>query len=76
MPISEVKYNVNQLNPGGFVVKHLPANAGDGGLILGLGRSSGERNDNPIQYLCLGNSIDRGAWQAIIHGIARNSDPT
>ena len=46
------------------VVKNLPANAGDSGLIPGLGRSPGEGNDNPLQYSCLGKSMDRGAWQA------------
>ena len=71
-----MKYNVNWLNPGGFVVKNLPANAGDGGLIFGLGRYPGEGTDNPLQYLCLGNPLDRGAWQAIIHGVTRKSDPT
>ena len=46
--------------PGGSVVKHLPANAKDVGFISGLGRSSGEGNDNPLQYSCLGNPMDRG----------------
>ena len=48
--------------PGGVVVKNPPANAGDSDLIPGLGRSSGEGNGNPLQYSCLGNSMDRGAW--------------
>ena len=47
--------------PGGVVVKNPPANAGDSDLIPGLGRSSGEGNGNPLQYSCLGNSMDRGA---------------
>ena len=42
----------------------LPANAGDGGLILGLGRSPGEGSGNPLQYSCLRNLMDRGAWRA------------
>ena len=46
---------------GGSVVKNLPANAGDMGLIPGSGRSPGEGNDNPLQYPCLGNPMDRGA---------------
>ena len=50
------------------MVRNLPANAGDIGLIPGSGGSPGERNSNPFQYSCLGNSIDRGAWQAIVHG--------
>ena len=56
--------------PGGSVIKNLPAIAGDPGLILGLGRSPGEGNDNPLQYSCLENSMDRGSWQATIHGVA------
>ena len=45
---------------GGSVVKNLPANAGDVGLISGLGRSPGEGNGNPLQYSCMGNPMDRG----------------
>ena len=56
--------------PGGSVVKNLPANAGDLGLIPGSGRSPGGRNGNPLQYFCLENPMDRGAWQAIVPGIA------
>ena len=48
--------------PGCLVVKNLPANAGDGGLIPGLEISPEEGNDNPLQYSCLGNYMDRGAW--------------
>ena len=58
--------------PGGSVVKNLPVNAGDVGLIPGLGRSPGEGNGNPLQYSCLGNSMDRGAWRATIHGSAKS----
>ena len=47
---------------GSSVVKNLPANAGDAGSIPGLGRSPGEGNDNPFQYYCLGNPMDRGDW--------------
>ena len=50
--------------PDGSVVKNLPANAGDVGLIPGSGRSSGEGNGNPLQYACLGNPMDSGAWWA------------
>ena len=46
-------------------------NAGDTGLTTGSGRSPGEGNANPPQYSCLENSIDRGAWRATVHGIAR-----
>ena len=53
---------------GGTVIKNLPANAGDTrdlGLMPGLGRFPGGGNGNPIQYSFLGNSMDRGAWQAL-----------
>ena len=50
--------------PGGSVLKNPPANAGHVGLIPGLERSPGVGNGNPLQYYCLGNSMDRGAWQA------------
>ena len=46
-------------------------NAGDLGSIPGLGRSPGEGNGNPLQYSCLENPIDRGIWQATVHGVAR-----
>jgi len=48
--------------PGGSGVKNLPANAGDMGLIPGLERSPGEGSGIPLQYSCLGNPMDRGAW--------------
>ena len=48
--------------PGGSVVKNLPANSGDFGLICGLGRSPGRGHGNPLKYSCLGNPMDRGAW--------------
>ena len=51
--------------PGGSVLKNLPANAGDLGLIPGLGRSPGKGNGHPPQNSCLGNPMDRGAWQSM-----------
>ena len=54
---------------GGSIVKNSPANVVDLGLILGLGRSLGQGNGNPRQYSWLGNLMDRGAWQAMFHGI-------
>ena len=54
------------------MVKNLPANAGDArnsGSIPGLGRSPGEGNGNPLQYSCLENPMDRGAWQATVRGV-------
>ena len=61
---------------GGSVVTNMPVNAGDMGLISGSGRSPGEGNGNPLQYSSLGNSIDRGAWQATVHGVTKESDTT
>ena len=64
--------------PSGFPadsgVKNPPANAGDLGLIPGLGRSPGEGHGNPLQYSCLENSMDIGAWQATVQGITKESD--
>ena len=57
------------------MVKKLPANSGDVrdlGLIPGSGRSPGEVNGNPLQYSCLEDSMDRGAWQALVHGVTKN----
>ena len=62
--------------PSGSVVKDLPANAGDLDSIPGSGRSPGEGNGNPLQYSCLENPIDRGAWWAIVHGVTKESDTT
>ena len=57
------------------MIKNLPASvgeAGDLGLIPGSGRSPGEENDNPLQYSCLENPMDRGAWWATVHGVAKS----
>ena len=51
--------------------KESACSAGDLGLIPGLGRFPGEGNGNPLQYSCLENPVDRGAWQATVHGVAR-----
>ena len=64
--------------PGDTVVKYLPANSGDTrdlGSIPGSGRSSREGNGNRLQYSCLENSRDRGAWQGTVHGIERVTAP-
>jgi len=58
--------------PRGSDGKASACNAGDLGLIPGLGRSPGEGNGNPLQYSCLENSMDRGPWQAIVHGAAKS----
>ena len=50
--------------------------AGDPGLIPGLGRSPGEENGNPLQYSCLENPMDQGAWWATVHGGCKESDTT
>ena len=57
--------------PRSSVGKDSACNAGDPGLIPGSGRSSGEGNDNPLQYSRLENPMDRGVWQATVHGVAR-----
>ena len=62
--------------PSGSAVKNLPASVGDLGLIPGLGRSPGEGNGSPLQYSCLENSMDREAWWATAHGLAKESDTT
>ena len=61
--------------PGGTVVKNLPANEGDArnaDSIPRLGRAPGGRHGNPLQYSCLENPMARGAWWAIVHGIAKS----
>ena len=58
--------------PGGWEGKASACNAGDPGLIPGLGRSPGEGNGNPLQYSSLENPMDRGAWYAIVHGVANS----
>ena len=63
--------NVYMDLPGGSVVKNQPTSAGDSGLMSGLGRSPGEGNGNPLQDSCLGNSMDRGAWQATVRGFIK-----
>ena len=57
--------------PGGSVVKSLPANAGDAGLSLGAVRLPGGGNGNLLQYSCLENPMDRGAWWATVFGVAK-----
>ena len=57
---------------GGSVVRNPPANAGDVGSIPGSGQCPGGGHGNPLQSSCLGNSMDRGAWQATVHGVAKS----
>ena len=68
-------YSIHMDFPGGIVVKNLPVKAGDTrqvSSILGSGRSPGEGNGYPLQYSCLENSMDRRAWQATVHGVAKS----
>ena len=58
--------------PGGSDSKETSYNAGDLGLIPGSGRSPGEGNGYPLQYSCLEISMDRGAWRATVHGVAKS----
>ena len=62
--------------PGNSDSKESACNAGDPGLVPEWGRSPGEGNGCPLQYSCLDNSMDRGGWWAIVHGIATESDMT
>ena len=61
--------------PGGKVIKNSPVNAGgesEVGLIPGSGRSLGEGNGNPLQYSCLDNAMDKGAWWTVVHGSCKS----
>ena len=62
--------------PSGSVVKNLPVVWVDLGSIPGSGRSPGGGNGNSLQYFCLGNPMDRGAWQATVHGVSKESGTT
>ena len=62
--------------PSGSMIKNPPTNAGDMGSIPESGRSPEEGNGNSFQYFCLENPMDRGAWQATVHRVAKESDTT
>ena len=62
--------------PSGLNGRESPANSGDVSSIPGSGRSLGGGNGSPLQYSCLGNPMDRGAWRATVHGVAKESDTT
>ena len=66
----------NWVFPVGLLVKNPPCNTRDMSLIPGPGRSPAEGNGNPLWYSCPGNPMDRGAWQATVHGVAKESDTT
>ena len=69
---TKVMLKVKEGFPGGLDSKEFACNAGDLGSIPGSGRSPTERNGNLIQYSCLQNFMDRGIWQAIVHGVAKS----
>ena len=72
-------YNILKISkgfPSGSMEKNLPASAGDVGSIPELGRSPGEGNGNLLQYSCLGNPVDRGAWWATVNGVTKKSGTT
>ena len=73
---SDLDLNPCFVFPGDSDGKESACNAGDLGSIPGSGRSPGEVNDNPLQYSCLENSMDRGTWWDTAHGIAKESDTT
>ena len=56
--------------------KESSCNVGDPGSVPGKGRSPGKGNGNPLQFSCLGNPMDRGAWRAIVHGVTKEWDMT
>ena len=64
----------NRGSSGGSVIKNLPASAGDAGSLLGLGRSIGEGNGDPLQNSCLGNPMDKGGWWATVYGVTKELD--
>ena len=75
MPVTPAFFNGLGNFPGGMVVKNLPASAGDAGdtsSIPGWGRFPGVGNGNPLQYSCLENSTDKGAFQPTVHGVAKS----
>ena len=63
---------MSRVVPGGSMVENLPANAGHMGSIPGLGRSPGGANGNLLQYFCLENLMDRGAWRATVYGVEKS----
>ena len=65
-------HNLKSELPGGSSSKEFAYHAGDPGSISGWGRSPGGGNGNPLQYSCLGNPVDRGAWWATDYGVAKN----
>ena len=67
-----VSFKSYEVFPGGSVSKESACNAGNPGSVPGLGRSPGEGNGNPLQYSGLENPMERGTWQATVHGVAKS----
>ena len=65
-------FTVYYINTSKLVVKSPSAKAGDEDSVSGSGRSPGEGNGNPLQYSCLGNFMDKGAWQATVHRVKKS----
>ena len=76
LELSESKLVILRVFASGSAVKNPPANAGDAALIPGSPRLPAGGNGNLLQYSCLGNPLDRGAWQATVHGISKESSRT
>ena len=72
LPMEQEMFNIKIDFPGGSNGKASVYNAGDLGSIPGLGKSPGEGNGNPLQDYCLENPMDRGAWWATAHGVAKS----
>ena len=68
----QVKIRNQDIVPGGSDSKEYVCNAGDPGSVPELGMPPGEGNGSPLQYSCLENSMDRGAWQAIVFGVTKS----
>ena len=75
-PVNQATHFLSGRGGNGFLsgtaVNNLPDNAGDTGLIPGLARSPEGENGHPLQYSCLGNPMDRGAWWATVHRVAKS----
>ena len=72
LPYTDRESRSNHGSPYGSTSKKSVCNVGDVGSIPGLGRSPGEGNHNPLQYSCLESSMNRGAWQATVHGVTKS----
>ena len=71
-----IHYSLLKSFSGGSAGKNLPGNSGEAGSIPGWGRSPGEGSGYPLQYSCLGDLMERGAWWAKVHGVTKELDTT